>query len=182
MHSILGLVLILTLSAKAGAAANRNPAQKGPDQSVARPDWAKGLPSDSTSEYIKELRKRIAEGQIVHVRAAVRSFLPIALSSQNKDHSPGVHVSGAMVEVVSPAQYKGLQLLVHHHKAQVTGSCWRVVGCKIEFDFPDRQLEARQMKLPGLLFLYDRDLKNVTLGAPSPEKAATPTVGKDGGS
>ena len=124
----------------------------------------------------KELRRRMAEGKTIRVRAIVREFLPVALSSINRDFSPGIHVSGTSVEVVSPAQYKGLNLLVHHQKTPPAESCWRALGCKVEFDFYERHLEAKQAKLQGLPFIYDRDLTNLAL-----EKAASAAAHKDAG-
>lgn len=181
MHGFLGLVLLLTLSAKTGAALKPTPSEKRGNRHVAKPDWARDMPPESTSDYTTELRRRMAEGQIVRVRTVVRSFLPVALSSLNEDPSPGVHASGTTVRVVSPVKYRGLQLLIHHQTPPDAESCWRVPGCKIEFDFHDRQLEAEQVKLPRVPFIYDGDLKNVTVGSPPSEKATTPSVGKDAG-
>jgi hypothetical protein len=181
MHGILALVLFLTLSAKTGVESKPTPTQKGGGRSLAKPDWAGDMPPESTMDYGKELLRRMAEGQIVHVRSVARSFLPVALSSLDRDLSPGVHVSGTTVEVVSPAKFRGLQLLIHHQTPPDVKSCWRAPGCRIEFDFHDRQLEAEQVKLPGVHLIYDGDLKNVTLGSPPSKKATTPSGGKDAG-
>jgi hypothetical protein len=183
MHGILSLVLLLPLNAKAGAELKPIPAPKGGDQSVVKPDWTKHMPPESTIDYIKELRRRMAEGQTLRVHTLVQVFLPVALSSLNRDPAHGglthgVHVSGTTVEVVSPAKYKGLRLLIHHVTPPSADSCWRAPGCRIEFDCQDRLLEAKQVRLPGVPFIYDRDFKNVTLGKPSAEKA---TAGKDAG-
>jgi hypothetical protein len=177
MHSILTLVLLLPLNAKAGDETKPIPAPKGSDGVVVKPDWAKDMPPESTIGYVKELLRRMAEGKVVRVRTVVQVFLPVALSSMNEDFSHGVHVSGTSVKVVSPAKYKGLSLLIHHQTPPNAESCWRAPGCKIEFDFYDRQLEAKQAKLRGVPFIYDGFLKNLALGSPVAEKAATPSVG-----
>jgi len=181
MHGILCLVLLLTLNGKADVGLKPTPSEKQGGRPLAKPDWAKDLPPESTSDYLKELRRRMAEGQVVRVRAVVRSFIPVALSSLNEDLSSGVHVSGTMVRVVSPVKFKGLQLLIHHQALPDEGSCWRVPDCKIEFDFHNRQLEAKQVKLPGVPFIYDGNLKNVTVESSPWEKTVTPSVGKDAG-
>ena len=179
IHGILGLGLLLTLGAQPSAELKPTPAQKGGARTVAKPDWARGMPPESTIDYSKELRRRIAEGQIVRVRTVVRSFLPVALSSLNRELSHGVHVSGTAVEIASPPKYKGLELLIHHQRPPDARSCWRAPGCKIEFDVSERQLEATQVKLPRVPLIYNSDLKEVSLGSPSAVTPVTPSVSKD---
>jgi len=176
MYGILALSLLLPLSGTAGPDGKPISPPRGGARGATEPAWARDLPPESTVDHLKELRKRMAEGGVVHVRTVVRVFIPVALSSLNRDFTPGVHVSGTTVEVVSPAKYKGLELLVHHQKAPTAESCWRAVGCKIEFDFHERHLEAKQARLRGLPFLYDRDLTNLAL-----DQLAPAAVRKDAG-
>jgi len=178
MHGILSLILLLPLGAKTDAESKPISAAKGGDRSAGKPSWARDMPPEGTIGFVKELQRRMAEGPIVRVQTAVQGFVPVALSSLNKDLSPGVHVSGTSVEVVSPVKYKGLELLIHHQTSPSAQSCWRTPGCRVEFDFYERQLEAKQAKLQGLPFIYDRGLKNVALGEPSVEKGTTPSVDK----
>lgn len=178
MHCILSLILLLPLIARTGDESKRSPTQKEGDRSIVKPDWAKDMPPVSTLGYVKELERRIAKGEVVHVQVIVEAFLPIALSSLNSDFSHGYQVSGTTLKVVLPVKYKGVGLLIHHQAQPSAESCWRAPGCKVEFDFNDRRLEAEQVRLPGTFFIYDSDLKNVTLGS-VPEKAPTTSVGRD---
>lgn len=182
MHCILGLILLLPLSAKTGGELRPTPAQKQGDRSAAKPDWARDMPPASGSGYAKELERRIAKGQVVRVHTIVQTYLPVALSSLNEDFTHGYHLSGTTLKVVSPVKYVGAELLVHHPTPPSPESCWRAPGCRIEFDFNGRQLEARQAKLPVASFIFDRDLKNATLGSSVPETPVTPSVGRDAGS
>jgi hypothetical protein len=174
----LGLGLLLSLSAQTGAEVKPTPLRKGHAKAIAKPDWARDMPPESTIDYRRDLRRRMAEGQVVRVRSVVRSFIPVALSSLSGDLSCAVHVPGTMVEIASPAKYKGLQLLVHHQPPPDAGSCWRAPGCKIEFDSYDRLLEAERVKLAGVPLIYDQDLKNISLATPSTK---TPSASKDAG-
>lgn len=175
-YGILVLSLLFPLSGTAGPDGKRISAPKTGARSPAKPAWARDLPPEPTVDNLKELRRKMAERGTVHLQAVVRAFAPVALSSINRDFSPGVHVSGTRVEVASPAKYKGLDLLVHHQRTPTAESCWRVLGCKVEFDFYERHLEARQAKLRGLPFIYDRDLTNLAM-----EKPAPAAVHKDAG-
>ncbi len=175
-YGILVLSLLLPQSGTAGPDGKPTTAPMRTARSAAKPAWARDLPREGTAERLRELRRKMAEGGIVRVRTFVRAFVPVALESLNSDFSPGVLVSGSSLEVVSPVKYKGLDLLVHHQRAPTAESCWRALGCKIEFDFQERHLEAERAKLRGLPFIYDSDLTNLVL-----EKPAPATMPKDAG-
>ena len=173
MNSVFGLALAILLITGCRAEATPRFAVKQDAKSVVRPDWAKDMPPESSAEYTVELRRRMLEGTMVRVRAIVQVFHATALSSINKGGLGGIHVAGTKVKVASPQKYDGLELLIHHAKSPGDDSCWRVTGCVAEFDIVERQLEARQAGMRGMGFIYDRDLKNVSLVQPNPSTGRT---------
>ena len=119
MNHVFSLVLLALLGAADGGAAP-TPAPGKERTGVPIPDWTQGMPPPHTSEYALELQRRIESGKTMRVRAVVKAFLPIALSSFDLSGG-GFHVAGTRVIVASPRKYGGLVLLVHHDQAPAEG-------------------------------------------------------------
>lgn len=181
MNNVFRLVLLTFLTAAAASRAWPQSAQKRDGKTTARPEWTKGMPPESSVDYFLELRRRMAKGPTARVRAIVQVFLPVALEGLKASGAPVVRVAGTRIGVRSPARYDGLSLLIHHSQLPAVNSCWRAPGCAVEFDLYERRLEAEQARLGHTGYLYEGELKSVSLGSPNAPTGAASPQGKEAG-
>jgi hypothetical protein len=178
MNSVFSLLLLASLSAMVGVEVAAKGAPREQKKIVAKPAWAKDIPSTNPYEAGLELQRRIALGQVVRARAVIKVFLPIALSSFSLNGTDDIHVAGTKVKIVYPKRFEGLDLLIHHNKMPGEDSCWRKPDCEVEFDLYQRLLETLQAGM-DTWFIYDSDLKNIAFARPAIREKAKPPIHED---
>jgi hypothetical protein len=131
-------------------------------------EWMKGMPSPPGSrEYLVELRRRIAAGPRVRLKAVYHGFRQFGGSRFALDSEGERTWSVTTCQVISPERYKGWVIPINHSVELPVSNCWRTEGCVAEFDVNERVVEALHNDIFGFTeSIFDSQLGNPKLDVP----------------
>ncbi len=176
----LGFVLMFSEAFAESAGAGRTTASEL--------EWMKGMPSPPGSrDYLVELRRRIAAGPRVRLKAVYNGFRQFGGSRFALDREGERTWSATTCRIISPKRYTGWVIPINHSVEVPGGNCWRTEGCVAEFDVNERVVEALHDDIFGFTeSIFDSQLGNLKLempagGAKSSSVARPTSVGTSSG-